>query len=58
MPVKIEEFKIKLKNCKSLEDYRLLAEEYNIQDERSCSKYRAYILRKIIREGRQNLQVF
>ena len=32
MPTRNKEFKIKLKKCKSLEDYRKLAEEYNIQD--------------------------
>ena len=33
MPTKNKEFKIKLKKCKSLDDYRNLAEEYNIQIE-------------------------
>ena len=32
MPTKNKEFKIKLKKCKSLDDYRNLAEEYNIQE--------------------------
>ena len=36
---KSEKFKLKLKNCKSLEDYRLLGEEYNMEVDRSCSKY-------------------
>ena len=55
---KSEKFKLKLKNCKSLEDYRLLGEEYNMEVDRSCSKYREYIIRKRIRENRNNLQVF
>jgi hypothetical protein len=53
-----EKFKLKLKNCKSLEDYRLLAEEYNMEVHRGCPKYREYIIRKRIRENRNNLQVF
>jgi hypothetical protein len=53
-----EKFKLKLKNCKSLQDYRDLAEEYNVQDYEGCPKYREHIIRKRIRENRNNLQVF
>ena len=53
-----KEFKIKLKNCKSLQDYRNLAEEYDMQSERGCPKYAESIIRKRIREKANNLQVF
>tara|TARA_Y100000310_G_C20140733_1_gene560156 strand:+ start:201 stop:422 length:222 start_codon:yes stop_codon:yes gene_type:complete len=38
-----EKFKKALKNCKSLEDYRLLAEEYNIHDNTNADM-RAYLI--------------
>ena len=57
MSARKEEFKIKLKNCKSLQDYRQLAEEYNMEVERSCPKYREHIIRKAIRERRQSTQI-
>jgi len=54
---KEEEFKIKLKKCKSLNDYRLLAEEYNIDKTQFTAEYRERILRKAIRK-RNNLSKF
>ena len=60
MSVDEEKFKIKLKKCKSLQDYRDLAEEYNIQgsqDWQICPKYRAHIVRTSMK-NRNNLQEF
>ena len=58
MLTKNAEFKLKLKNCKSLEDYRLLAEEYNMEKGKGCPKYREHIIRKSIRERASNLQIY
>ena len=60
MSIKENQFKIKLKKCKSLQDYRDLAEEYNIQNAKDwqiCPKYRDHVIRKSIR-NRNNLQQF
>lgn len=60
MSIKENQFKIKLKKCKSLQDYRDLAEEYNIQNAQDCQicpKYREHIVRQSIR-NRNNLQEF
>ena len=59
MSIKENQFKIKLKKCKSLQDYRDLAEEYNIQnaqDCQSCPKYRDPVIRKSIRNRSLNQQ--
>lgn len=45
MSAKDKEFKIKLKKCKSLQDYRDLEEEYNMQQHKTSTDY----IRKIIR---------
>ena len=58
MSARRKEFKIKLKNCKSLEDYRLLSEEYNMEVERSCPKYREHVIRQRIRENKQSAQIY
>tara|TARA_Y100000310_G_C20276485_1_gene620501 strand:- start:345 stop:521 length:177 start_codon:yes stop_codon:yes gene_type:complete len=58
MSARRKEFKIKLKNCKSLEDYRLLSEEYNMESERGCPKYREHLIRQRIREKINSLQIF
>ena len=50
MPNVYAKFKKELKNCESLEDYRRLAEEYDLEDEKTCSKYRDYIRRISIRK--------
>ena len=52
MPTKNKEFKIKLKKCKSLEDYRNLAEEYNIQD-KPTSEERKQKFQTILRKYRE-----
>ena len=44
-----EKFKIKLKKCKTLEDYRNLAKEYNIQQEDFSPEYKERILLKVAR---------
>ena len=49
MSVDEEKFKIKLKKCKSLQDYRDLAEEYNIKGEKLSPEYRERILLKVAR---------
>jgi|TARA_Y100000310_G_scaffold201128_1_gene201214 hypothetical protein len=54
---KKEEFKLKLKNCKSLEDYRLLSEEYNMEVDKSCLKYRERVTRQSIRERLKSVQI-
>jgi hypothetical protein len=58
MSARRKEFKIKLKNCKSLEDYRLLSEEYNMESERGCPKYREHVIRQRIRENKQSAQIY
>ena len=60
MSIKENHFKIKLKKCKSLQDYRDLAEEYNIKDSKDwqiCPKYRSHLARTSMR-NRDNLQEF
>jgi len=58
MSIRKEKFKLKLKNCKSLEDYRLLSEEYNMEVDKGCPKYRESVIRQSMRERRRNLQVY
>ena len=57
MPTKDKEFNIKLKKCKSLEDYRNLAEEYNIDKNQFTAEYRERIVRKAMR-SKKNLSKF
>ena len=52
-----EEFKLKLKNCKSLEDYRLLSEEYNMEVDKSCPKYRERVIRQRVRERLKSVRI-
>ena len=52
-----KEFKIKLKNCKSLEDYRQLSEEYNMEVDKSCPKYRERVIRQRMRERLKSVQI-
>ena len=49
MPIDEEKFKIKLKKCKSLKDYRNLAKEYNIQEEDFSPEYKERMLLKVAR---------
>ena len=44
-----EKFKIKLKKCKSLQDYRNLAEEFNIEKEDFSPEYKERMLLKVAR---------
>jgi hypothetical protein len=44
-----EKFKIKLKKCKSLQDYCDLVKEYNIQQEDFSAEYKERMLLKVVR---------
>ena len=44
-----EKFKIKLKKCKSFQDYRDLVREYNIEEEDFSPEYKEKIWLKVIR---------
>jgi hypothetical protein len=44
-----KKFKIKLKKCKSLQDYRELVKEYNIQEEDFTAESRERMLLKVVR---------
>ena len=50
MSIEENQFKIKLKKCKSLQDYRDLEEEYNMQQHKTSTDY----IRKIIRNSKIN----
>ena len=50
MSIDEEKFKIKLKKCKSLQDYSDLAEEYNIEQEYFSLEHRERMLLKIARQ--------
>jgi len=42
-----KKFKIELKKCKSLDDYRDLVKEYNLQEEDFTGDYRERMLLKV-----------
>ena len=50
MLAKDKQFKIKLKKCKSLQDYRDLAEEYKIKDDSFTTKYSLSRMIEIMRK--------
>ena len=49
MSIDEEKFKIELKKCKSLQDYRELVKEYNIQEEDFSQEYKERMLLKVVR---------
>ena len=52
MSIDEEKFKIKLKKCKSLQDYRDLVKEYNIKEEGFTAESRERMLLKVVRNRR------
>ena len=57
MPTKDKEFNKKLKNCKSLQDYTDLADEYNLNKEGWSVEYSERLLRKTVKKD-DNLSKF
>ena len=53
-----EKFKIKLKKCKSLQDYRDLVKEYNIKEEGFTAESRERMLLKVVRNRRHIYKIY
>ena len=50
MPTKDKEFNKKLKNCKSLQDYRDLEDEYSLHEHKTCPDYMLRIIRRRLKK--------